>query len=455
MAGREDLAVRSFSSDLLAKVSCGSEESVSAAIDELWQRRLVQTDGSGTYDFTHGLVRDVCYAELGPERRRSIHRRVAQALATLHGAESTASSIIAEHFERGGQPSEAVPQLERAAAVARLRYAEPEAVAFLERGLGLLEQCAPGSDRDRTELRLLASLGQALMGTRGYGAPEVGRVLARARALSDTVDDEPHRFALLSGSFLHHGVRADLDLARTIASACFDLGVKTGDAAITAGGRWALGCAAFHLGEIALADEHMAAVAASHRNEPRPGASYEFGVELGVFSRSYRGHTRWLLGDAAAAQKSSGDAIARAEALSHPFSVAVALAYDAMLQQFRGEPELTWRQADAAEAQCQKYGFLYYLSWMPILRGWARARLGAVAEGLAEMRDGYASLLETGARLRMPYYLALMAAVSLQGGDRGEAERLVEEGRTAASRAGERWQDVELARLHDALSRRR
>ena len=447
---------RPFSSDLLAKVSGESEDAVSAAIDELWRRRLIQTDGSGTYDFTHGLVRDVCYAELGPERCRSLHRRVAQALAALHGAESNvASSIIAEHFERGGQPSEAVPHLERAAAVARLRYAEPEAIAFLERALGLLEQLPPGSDRDRTELRLLASLGHALMGTRGYGAPEVGRVLARARGLSDTLEDEPHRFAVLSESFLHHGVRADLELARTIATACLDLGVKAGDAAIAAGGRWALGCAAFHLGEIALADEHMAAVAATHQDEPRSRASYEFGVELGVFSRSYRGHTRWLLGDASGAQKSSDEAMARAEALSHPFSVAVALAYDAMLQQFRGEPELTWRRADAAEGQCQKYGFLYYLSWMPILRGWARARLGSVAEGLAEMRDGYASFLETGARLRMPYYLALMAAISLERGDTGETARLVEEGRAAAIRASERWQDAELARLHDALSLRR
>jgi predicted ATPase len=92
---------------------------------------------------------------------------------------------------------------------------------------------------------------------------------------------------------------------------------------------------------------------------------------------------------------------------------------------------------------------------MPILRGWARARLGSVDEGLAEMRNGYASFLETGARLRMPYYLALMAAVSLERGDRGEALRLVEEGRAAALRVGESWQDAELTRLHDAARARR
>jgi DNA-binding SARP family transcriptional activator/predicted ATPase len=444
---------RPFTPYLLAKVSGADEDAIALAIDELWQRRLIQTHGTGCYDFTHGLLRDVGYADLGPERRRSLHRRIALALRALHAAESDApSAYIAEHFERGGQPWEAVPHLERAAAVARHRYAEGEAIGFLERALGLLEQSTPGPDRDRNELLLLASLGQALMRTRGYGAPEVGQVLARARALSDTIDDDPHRFAVLSGSFLHHAVRADLALARTIAVSCIELGQRSGDATIVTGGRFALGSSVFHLGEIAHADEQFAAVAAGSATEPRPGSSYEFGLELGVFCRAYLGHTQWLLGDAEGAIRSSRAAIARAEALSHPFGLAVALAYDAMLQQFRGEAELTWRQADAAAALCEKHGFLYYLSWMPILRGWARARSGSVVEGLAEMREGYASFRATGAQLRAPYYLALMAAVSLESGETDEALRLVATGRATAQRTGERWHDAELTRLHQAAS---
>jgi predicted ATPase len=299
---------------------------------------------------------------------------------------------------------------------------------------------------------LLASLGQALMATRGYGAPEVGRALARARALCETDDGDPNRFAVLSASFLHHVVRADLEVARTIATACVELGVRSGDAAVADGGRFALGSSVFHLGEIAHADQQFATVVARREVEARPRPSYEFGLEVGVFCRAYRSHTRWLLGDADGARESCRLAIARAEALSHPFGLAVALAYDAMLQQFRGEPELTWRQADEAEALCQKHGFLYYLSWMPILRGWARARSGSVAEGLAEMRDGYASFRATGAQLRAPYYLALMAEVSLESGDAQEALRLVEEGCAIAQRTGERWHDPELARLNDAAS---
>ncbi len=442
---------RPFTSNLLANVSGSDENAIVGAIDELWQRRLIQAHGGGTYDFTHGLLRDVCYSELGPERRRSLHRRIALALRALRGAESDAeSALVAEHFERGGQPWEAVPHLERAAAVARHRYAEREAIGFLERALALMGEVPQSRDRDRVELRLLASLGQALMATRGYGAPEVGRALTRARALCDTNEGDPHRFAVLSASFLHHVVRADHEVAHTIATACMDLGVRSGDAVVTDGGRFALGCSLFHLGETAEADRHFAAAVARRKLDARRGSPYEFGLEIGVFCRAYRGHTRWLLGDADGARESSRDSVARAEALSHPFGLAVALAYDAMLQQFRGDPELTWRQADAAAEVCQKHGFLYYLSWMPILRGWARARSGSIADGLAEMREGYASFRATGAQLRAPYYLALMAAVSLEAGDADEALRLVEEGRATAQRTGERWQDTELSSLHAA-----
>jgi DNA-binding SARP family transcriptional activator/predicted ATPase len=436
---------RPFTLNLLTKASGSNEDAVAGAIDELWRRNLVQTLAGGAYDFSHGLLRDVCYTDLGPERRRSLHRRVALALGALHAEPDAASAHIAEHFERGGQLWEAVPHLERAASVAHHRFAEGEAIGFLERALGLLgavaqdPSSAHGREREVTELRLLASLGRALMRTRGYAAPAVGQTFARARALSERVGEDSLRFAVLSGSFLHHVVGADLDVAHKMAAECLELGEKSGDPAILAGGRLALGSSLFHLGELARADEQFTAVAATGDVDAHPGVSYELGFGVDVFCGAYQSHTRWLLGDADGALECRRDAMARAEALAQPFSLAIALAYDAMLQQFRGDPELTWRQADLAAALCEKHGFSYYLSWTPILRGWARARLGAVAEGLAEMRQGYASFCATGARLRAPYYLALMAAVSRDAGDEDGAQRLTGESRAAAERTGERW----------------
>ncbi len=433
---------------LLAHACGRDEDAIAAAIDELFQRRVVRACDGGAYEFTHGLLRDVCYAELGPERCRSLHRRVAIALGAVRDTDpDLASSQIAEHFERGGQAWEAVPHLERAASVVRQRYAEREAIAVLERALRLLEQVPRGGERDEVELRLLTSLSQALMATRGYAAAEVGETLARAR--------ERHgaSFPLLFGSWIHHVVRADLEDSRSLACECLELAKRSGDSVNGAASRFALGCSLFHLGRPSEAAEALEAIGSS--SVSGEAGTFQFGVDLGVFWRVYLAHTRCVLGDASAARQCSHDALARAEELAHPFSHAVALAYDAMLQQFLGDPELTLKQADAATALCTKYGFLYYLSWMPMLRGWARARRGAVSEGLAEMREGYAALLSTGAWLRAPYYLALMAAVALDAGDAADALRMVGEARAIAARTGERWQDQELARLHDAASKRR
>ena len=81
---------QSFSLDLLAKATDWDDDSLSAALDELWQRRIIEGQGEAhgvaAYDFTHDRLREVTYAELSPVRRRFLHRRIALALEELHGA---------------------------------------------------------------------------------------------------------------------------------------------------------------------------------------------------------------------------------------------------------------------------------------------------------------------------------------------------------------------------------
>ena len=59
----------------------------------------------------------------------------------------------------------------------------------------------------------------------------------------------------------------------------------------------------------------------------------------------------------------SRNAVALAQELSHPFSLAVALDYAAMFYQFRREPHAVHEQAEAAIALCTEQRFAYYLAW--------------------------------------------------------------------------------------------
>ena len=61
LAGLAATIGRPFSFDLLAKATDWDEDSLSRALEELWQRRIIDGQGAGAYDYTHDLLREVAY----------------------------------------------------------------------------------------------------------------------------------------------------------------------------------------------------------------------------------------------------------------------------------------------------------------------------------------------------------------------------------------------------------
>jgi len=130
---------REFSFMLLAKASGNEQDTLIHAVDELWQKHIVREHGTDAYDFSHDKLREFAYHEMSTARRRLLHRHVAQALETLQAANlDPVSHQVAAHYERAGQPEQAIPYYLRAARVARQVYANDEAVSLLQRGLALV-----------------------------------------------------------------------------------------------------------------------------------------------------------------------------------------------------------------------------------------------------------------------------------------------------------------------------
>ena len=88
------------------------------ALDELRRREIVRPRGEGKFPgtpelaFEHALLRDAAYAMLTEEDRRLGHRLAAE---WLEGAGETEAIVVAEHFERGGDPARAAGWYARAA----------------------------------------------------------------------------------------------------------------------------------------------------------------------------------------------------------------------------------------------------------------------------------------------------------------------------------------------------
>ena len=451
LAGLASVVGRPFSFELLEKATDWDEASVSQALDELWQRRIIESRGASDYDFTHDRLREVACAELSLVRRRYLHRRVARAMAEVYAADIESwNGQIASHFEQAGMAEEAIEHYGRAAAYARQRYADSEAAESLRRALELCRGFSESARRLTQELDLLITLGPALVTTEGYSAAEVGETYHRALDLSRQLDNR-NIFAILSGAWVFHAVRGDLEKARQFSLDFLRAAEREPTPGLMLAGNFLLGSCLFHLGQLEASLEHMTAAIGTHGDPAKSVLALFAGPDLGVFCRSYLAHLAWHRGDGQHGDSHAAEAIAAANRMRHPFSQAIALDYAAMLDTFRGESRAALERGQEAVKLCSRHGFAYYLAMANILTGWARAAESNVAAGLAQLREGMDALRALHAEIRLPYYCALLAEALGRAGLVGEALASLSSGFGFASKNGEEWAVAELHRVQGNL----
>ncbi len=105
---------RVFPADLIRKIS---GPAATRGIAELLSHELILKGGSKKYVFMHALTRDVAYATLLAQRRRRLHRKVANELEKLPKVE-TRLALLGHHRESAGQS-----RLARKAYLAGARHA--------------------------------------------------------------------------------------------------------------------------------------------------------------------------------------------------------------------------------------------------------------------------------------------------------------------------------------------
>jgi DNA-binding SARP family transcriptional activator/predicted ATPase len=446
---------RHFTLDVLSRAGEYEESAVVRALDELWRRRIVREHGVDAFDFTHDRLREAAYAEISPARRRLLHRRVADALEGVHGANlEPVSGQLAAHCELAGLREKAVGYRRLAAEVAQRGYAHEEAIHHLTRALQLLKALPQDGSRDELEVGLQSALGCSLAETRGWAAAEVGPAYSRALALLERNPEPTELREVLWGLQAFHVVRAELRKAREIGHLLLHHAGNLDDQAMAVTGQFVLGISRSYLGELVEARDHLEHVIVAfdpRRHSPVTG----LGSLTGVFSLACVSHNLWLLGYQEQSLSRSREALALADELAHPFGRAAALDLAAMLHQFRGEPEVARERAEEALLVCEAYGIAYYRAWAVMLLGWTEVMQGQLDRGTQRIQQGLEDMLATGAKLRWPYYLSLLADAHARAGRVEEALATLSEALRIANRNEERWWEPELHRLTGELLLRR
>jgi predicted ATPase len=269
--------------------------------------------------------------------------------------------------------------------------------------------------------------------------------------LSLRLHEKTHRFLVLSGAWVFHIVRGNLERSREHAAQAFDLASEEGIPAFAMAGHFVMGSTLFHLGKFSESEAHLRRALSLWGGSTHPALALFAGPDLGVFCHSYIAHVLWHLGAADLSRASSEEAVTCARRLANPIALAIALNYAAMLHAFRRDPDAVRRYAEEASEVCRDHAFAYYLSMAEILAGWAMAELSAPAEGMGRLRRGLEALRATGAELRLPFYHGLLAEACARAGLHGEALANVSNGFAFLNKNGEAWAAAGLQRVYNDL----
>jgi predicted ATPase len=159
-----------------------------------------------------------------------------------------------------------------------------------------------------------------------------------------------------------------------------------------------------------------------------------------------------LLGYPDQALKKSQEALAVAQEVVHPLSLAAAQAFFALTHQFRREEQAAQEHAEAAVELCSQQGFPFFLAFGTILIGWALAEQGQTEEGIAQVRQGLAAYRATGAELATVRFSALLAEAWGKAGQPEEGLNVLAEALAIVNENGERDYEAELYRLKGTLT---
>jgi predicted ATPase len=404
------------------------------------------------YSFKHALTHEVTYGGLLQERRRELHMRIVEAIETLHRDRLTEQvERLAHHALRGEVWAKALTYSQQAGERAAARSAHVEAVGHFTTALALLRRLPDAPERVAQELNLQTALGSALMATKGYAAPEVERAYARARELCRHVEETPALFRVLMGLHMFYRQRAELATSSELAEQLLALAGTVQDHALLVAAHQALGTTLYFMGEFGQARSHLKQGIALYNRRQHDSRAAVYGQDPGVVCLATLARALWALGYPDEAVKRAHESLVLARQLAHPFSLAFALYFAAVVHQYRQEWPATQEHAEALMALSAEQGFAQRLAQGRILLGWTLVEQGRGAEGIAQLRQSVTAYIATGADLGRSSYLALLAEAYGKGGEFAEGLAALDQAMTAVTEHRICFNEAELHRLKGEL----
>jgi predicted ATPase len=406
------------------------------------------------YQFVHVLYQNMLHATLQPTRRAALSARVARALVAHH-LDQTANLAgrLATLFDAGRDFAASAQYYFSAAQHAVGLFAFREALSLAERGLKVLRGLPDGPQRKQQELGLHMIRGLALRSMKGWAAPEIEPVFARARQLCHELNDPPELFPVLWAITLFHGIRGDLRIYKERADELMVLAESSGKPAFLMAAHHLVGVSREFLGDMVEASRVLDRGRELHVPAEHLSYTAMFGLDPGMISRAMSSRPLWVLGFPDRADERAREALALARAQRQPLTLAFALVVAQGIHLYRGEAQEALTMGDEIVALCREYELAQETEWGRSFQGSALAALGRTNEGIDQLKDSLAVQQSIGSGLVRTAFLALLGEALASAGRIDEGLRAVDEGFAHAEQSLERGYLAELHRVRGELLR--
>jgi class 3 adenylate cyclase/tetratricopeptide (TPR) repeat protein len=432
---------RRFSYELLAAVATQSDAELRQGLEALTLSGLVESSGlppTSTYLFKHALIRDAAYESLLKRERQMLHGQIASVLRDRFPETREAQpELLAYHLTESGAISEAIPLWATAGQRAASRAAHVEAGRHLQTALDLLRQQPADSARAAEELQLLIGLAVSLAATRGYAVPEVGKVLAEARAICDALGNAAGLFAVLRGICNFLTIGGDLAGAEETARLCVAIGQETLLPEHQIEGDGALGYVLFAKGELQAAREHLERAVdlyAKHDGARLPWVSSQDPLVVALSSLLQVLHAT---GDDAGATRVAVQLAAHVRSLGRPFDLAWGLSWLAFYKVSRGDFTDALAAAEEALGICKEHGYTLYQLVATSFLAYARGYLGDPEQAIEAVQRSLPAFEKLGTVHFSCYHLGEVARLQVALGEARAALHTIDAAIGNARRYGE------------------
>jgi tetratricopeptide (TPR) repeat protein len=439
---------REFPYALLRAVVNGDEEALRSAIATLEAADLLLRSGGppdGSLTFKHALVQEAAYESLLKSRRQVLHRRVAEVMldhfATI--AESQ-PEVVAHHLTQAGSTQAAAEWWGRAGERARRSCAHIEAIAYLDKALGLADEVPDGPAKGPLRLRLQITYGQVLRVARGHLAPETAAAFAQAREIAAETDDLSERLRMQIALHYYAVLRADLATMREQVETFRGDAERHGQRAIAVAYR--LKSWVYWLeGNYVAARECLGKALAAYG----PGwngtlCSFE---DIPAMTMGVLPLVLWALGDVESSRRLADEAVAGAVASKLIPSVMTVQIHRVAFEAIRNDPARAAAVLDLSQEHRMPLG----LDLASLFEGWTQWYGHDRDMGLAKMEQSFAQWRAQELNIFLPLGGFLLAKAKMEREHAVEGLRIVEDLLAETSRFGQRWFDAELHRLRGEI----